>query len=90
MVPGPRDRDGIPESVRFWKSRIEDREGDGGFSVGVIYGPSGGGKSSFVKAGLLPQLDRDAVRPIYLETTPHGTEARLLAELRRLVPPLPS
>ena len=28
------------------------------FSVGLIYGPSGGGKSSFVKAGLLPRLAR--------------------------------
>src|SRR5262249_46231243 len=52
LIPGPRDRDGIPESVRFWKARIEDREREGGLSVGVIYGPSGGGKSSFVRAGL--------------------------------------
>jgi serine/threonine protein kinase/formylglycine-generating enzyme required for sulfatase activity len=91
LLPGPRDRDGIPESVRFWKTRIEDheREREGAFCVGVIYGPSGGGKSSFVKAGLLPQLDRDVVRGLYVETTPQGTESRLLAELRRQVPALP-
>ena len=23
LLPGPRDRDGLPESIRFWKSRIE-------------------------------------------------------------------
>ena len=58
LLPGPRGSDGLPESVRFWKSRIETVEGERSFSVGVVYGLSGGGKSSFVKAGLLPQLDR--------------------------------
>ena len=23
LLPGPRDRDGLPESLRFWKTRIE-------------------------------------------------------------------
>ena len=59
------------------------------FSIGVIYGPSGGGKSSFVKAGLVPLLDRARVRPIALEATPNGTEDLLLSELRRVVPQLP-
>ena len=28
LLPGPRDRDGLPESLRFWKTRIEfDRPG---------------------------------------------------------------
>ena len=26
LLPGPRDRDGLPDSIRFWKSRIEARE----------------------------------------------------------------
>ena len=60
------------------------------FSVGLLYGPSGGGKSSFVKAGLVPNLERDRVRPVYVEATPSGTEARLLAELRREAPALPA
>src|SRR5271157_3702428 len=55
----------------------------------MIYGPSGGGKSSFVKAGLIPLLDRARVRPIALEATPSGTEELLLSELRRVVPQLP-
>jgi serine/threonine protein kinase len=89
LLPGPRGSDGLPESIRFWKARIEDPEGLDTFSVGLVYGPSGGGKSSFVRAGLLPQLDRMEVRPVYLEASPSGTEARLLAELRRLIPRLP-
>ena len=55
LLPGPRDRNGLPESIRFWKHGIEEKE-ELTFSVGVIYGPSGCGKSSLVKAGLLPKL----------------------------------
>ena len=59
------------------------------FSVGVIYGPSGCGKSSLVKAGLLPRL-ADSVIRIYVEATANDTEARLLRELRKHVPNLPT
>jgi serine/threonine protein kinase/formylglycine-generating enzyme required for sulfatase activity len=89
LLPGPRRGDGLPESVRFWKDRVEALEGDKAFSVGLLYGLSGGGKSSFVHAGLLPNLDRGRVRCVALEATPTGTEARLLAELRRVAPLLP-
>jgi serine/threonine protein kinase len=56
LLPGPRDRDGLPDSLRFWKTRIEETDPDNTFAVGLIYGPSGCGKSSLVKAGLLPAL----------------------------------
>src|SRR5262249_52799324 len=46
LLPGPRDRDGLPESIRFWKNRIEETDPDKTFAVGLIYGPSGCGKSS--------------------------------------------
>ncbi len=26
LLPGPRDRDGLPESLRFWKTRVEERD----------------------------------------------------------------
>ena len=26
LLPGPRDRDGLPDSIRFWKTRIEEKE----------------------------------------------------------------
>src|SRR5262249_7710990 len=55
LVPGPRDRDGLPDGLRFWKTRIEATDPDKTFRVGLIYGPSGCGKSSLVKAGLLPR-----------------------------------
>ena len=89
LLPGPRGSDGVPESIRFWKSRIEAQSGEA-FSVGVVYGPSGGGKSSFVRAGLLPQLDSSRVRPIVVEAGLECTETRLLAELCQVVPQLPA
>ena len=88
LLPGPRDQDGLPESIRFWKHRIEDSN-DLTFTVGVIYGPSGCGKSSLVKAGLLPRLARRVVS-VYIEATPDETETRLQNGLRRKLATLPA
>ena len=85
LLPGPRDREGLPDSLRFWKTRIEEIDPDNTFSVGLIYGPSGCGKSSLVKAGLLPRLCEEVV-PIYIEATPQDTETRLLHGLRKRCP----
>jgi serine/threonine protein kinase len=82
LLPGPRDRDGLPEILRFWKIRIEQTDPEQTFAVGVIYGTSGCGKSSMVKAGLLPLLSKD-VLPVYIEATPDETETRLLNSLRK-------
>jgi serine/threonine protein kinase/formylglycine-generating enzyme required for sulfatase activity len=87
LLPGPRDRNGLPDSLRFWKTRIEETDADHTFSVGLIYGPSGCGKSSLVKAGLLPRLSADVI-PIYVEATPEETETRLLHGLRKACPNL--
>src|SRR5205823_2977147 len=85
LLPGPRDRDRLPDSIRFWKTRIEERDPDKTFPVGLLYGPSGCGKSSLVKAGLLPRL-ADSTIAVYIEATPDDTEARLLKGLRRYCP----
>ena len=87
LLPGPRDRDGLPDSIRFWKTRIEETDADNTFTVGLIYGPSGCGKSSLVKAGLLPRLSEDVIA-VYVEATAEETEARLLNGLRKRCPSL--
>ncbi len=87
LLPGPRDRDGLPDSIRFWKTRVETTDPDATFSVGLLYGPSGCGKSSLVKAGLLPRFAL-AVTAVYIEAAAEETEARLLKRLRRQVPSL--
>ena len=84
LVPGPRDRDGLPESIHFWKSRIESTDEDC-FPIGLIYGPSGCGKSSFVKAGLIPRL-ADHVTSVFVECTSDDTEVRLMKALRKACP----
>jgi serine/threonine protein kinase/formylglycine-generating enzyme required for sulfatase activity len=88
LLPGPRDRDGLPDSIRFWKTRIETTDPDATFSVGLIYGSSGCGKSSLVKAGLLPRLAK-SVTVVYVEATGAQMQARVLKGLRRQVPKLP-
>ena len=77
-----------PDSIRFWKRKIEQIDPDMTFQVGLIYGPSGCGKSSLVKAGLLPRLGKH-VLPVYIEATPEETESRLLKGLRKACPELP-
>jgi len=87
LLPGPRDRDGLPDSIRFWKRKIEQIDPDLTFRLGLIYGPSGCGKSSLVKAGLLPRLGKH-VLPVYIEATAEETESRLLKGLRKTCPEL--
>ena len=89
LLPGPRDRHGLPESLRFWKSRIEMSDPEKTFNVGLIYGPSGCGKSSLVRAGLLPRLAKQ-VLTIYIEATLDQTEAKLLKGLKKVCPDLPT
>jgi ABC-type lipoprotein export system ATPase subunit len=79
----------LPDSLRFWKARIEEMDPERTFAVGLIYGPSGCGKSSLVKAGLLPRL-ADHVVPVYVEATADQTESRLLAALLKGCPTVPA
>jgi WD40 repeat protein len=85
LLPGEKDRDGLPEPIRTWKQRIESRQP--AFTVGVLYGPSGCGKSSLVKAGLLPHLAALIV-PLEIAAGAGDTEARLLHALHRSRPAL--
>jgi formylglycine-generating enzyme required for sulfatase activity len=84
LLPGPRNRAGLPESIAFWKQKLEERDAQRTFSAGVLYGPSGCGKSSLVRAGLLPSL-AGGVHTVFLEASAEGTESRLLTALRPLV-----
>ncbi len=87
LLAGPRDREGLPEILRFWKTRIEQTDPDRTFRVGLVYGPSGCGKSSLIKAGLLPHL-AGHVRAVYIEAILEETETRLLRGLRKACPEL--
>ena len=85
LLPGLRNRNGLPESIAFWKQKIEQTDAGQTFTVGLIYGPSGCGKSSLVKAGLVPQLARDVI-VVYVEATADETENRILRGLQKRLP----
>lgn len=85
LLPGPFDREGLPETLRFWKSRVEQLDSEQTFRVGLIYGPSGCGKSSLVKAGMLPRLSPKIVS-VYTESHADETESRLLKAVRKAIP----
>jgi AAA domain len=88
LLPGPRRADGLPDSIHFWKARIEESDPEKTFKLGTVFGPSGCGKSSLVKAGLLPRLS-PIVLPIYVEATATDTESSLLHGIKKRLPSLP-
>ena len=81
LLPGPLDRNGVPESVRRWLTAIESTEPHDSFRVGLVYGPSGSGKSSLFRAGVLPRLARH-VCPVFVDAATDDTESRLMCRLR--------
>ena len=89
LVPGPRDRDGLPTVLRFWKTGIESEDAETAFRVGLLYGPSGCGKSSLVRAGLLPRISSD-VRPFFADASLGTPEQSLLRSLKKAYPQLNS
>src|SRR5262245_5598216 len=82
LLPGARDREGVPESVRFWKRRIESTDPGEAFRVGVLLGPSGSGKSSLFRAGVVSHLDEQIQVGIVHASSP-DQEERLLRRLAR-------
>jgi hypothetical protein len=85
LLPGSRDARGLPESIGYWKDRIEADDPEMTFKVGILYGPSGSGKSSMVRAGLIPKL-ADRIHVIDLEATESGTEVSLLKGIQKFIP----
>jgi serine/threonine protein kinase len=81
LIPGTRSRSGLPTSIKFWLNRITLPVAvDLLTPIGVIFGPSGSGKSSYVRAGLLPLLSAEVV-PAMIDCTATDTEAKLLRVL---------
>ncbi|MDB4614603.1 protein kinase [bacterium] len=58
LLPGPYNAEGLPESVSVLRERVDNNSTMVPSPVAVVFGPSGSGKSSLVKAGLLPLLPR--------------------------------
>ncbi len=89
LLPGPVDRLGVPESIRFWTARLDVEHQVEEVPVGLIYGPSGCGKSSFVRAGLIPRLSGRVI-PVYIDCTTADLPALIVERLRREVDGIPA
>ncbi|MCH5373192.1 MAG: ATP-binding protein, partial [Planctomycetes bacterium] len=71
----------MPESIEFWRRGIEAVPASAGFRVGLIHGPSGSGKSSLVRAGILPRLSK-RVLSVYVEANT-DVERTLIEAMRQ-------
>lgn len=87
LLPGARGADGLPEGLRFWKSRLEQTDAAQTFAIGVLAGPAGCGKSSLINAGLAPRL-ADHVVTVVSVCAP-GKEMEWQPSLRQACPALP-
>ena len=81
LLPGVKDRNLLPPIISFWKRRIEETDPEKTFKVGIIHGRSGCGKSSLLKAGLLPRL-ASRVIAIPVQATREHTESGLLRAIQ--------
>lgn len=87
LLPGPRDRDGVPTVVADWIRRLDEVDSSQTCPVGLIYGPSGCGKSSIIQAGIIPRLG-DHVLVIALDCA-RSTPADLVRAIAGRFPSLP-
>jgi serine/threonine protein kinase/formylglycine-generating enzyme required for sulfatase activity len=85
LVPGARDRNGIPESISFWVQRIANRDPNSTFRIGVLMGLSGSGKSSLIRAGVLPLL-QESCKAVFVEAKPSDLEQDLVSGIHREYP----
>ncbi|MFO1004122.1 MAG: protein kinase [Planctomycetaceae bacterium] len=83
LLPGARDRDGLPECISHWKRWVSVRDDVPDLQrVGVISGPTGCGKSSLVRAGLVPLMGSEVISFV-LEASADLTEKQLFAAIER-------
>lgn len=70
LLPGQRNGQGVPDSVDWWLSQLRE-DGSKGPSRGVLvlYGPSGSGKSSLLRAGVIPYLDAERNRCVIFDAS---------------------
>jgi formylglycine-generating enzyme required for sulfatase activity len=79
----------LPDKLRLWKSLVEERDAARTFKIGAVIGASGCGKSSLLKAGLLPRLASDILW-VYVDMAEVDAETHLLTGLRKRCPDLPT
>ena len=69
LLPGPRHADGLPESIHFWKARIEETDPDRTFRGGSDLRPERLRQVVPRQGRSLPPA-LESVLPVYVEATP--------------------
>ena len=86
LLPGPFDRQGVPDGLRNWIARFSSRSENLPMAH-AIYGSSGSGKSSLIRAGVIPRLEPH-VRCVVVDATSTGIENAILGQVRTRFPDL--
>jgi hypothetical protein len=82
-LPGVLDRNGVPVVISQWPDWATQRDdGPEARRVGVISGPTGCGKSSLVRAGILPALPTTC-QSVLIEATGEQSELQLQEAISR-------
>ena len=89
LLPGPRDRDGLPESIRFWKAQIEEADPDQTFRVGLIYGPSVAANRRWSRRACFPGWPITSC-PFISRSLPKERRPACSTGLRKRCPDLPT
>lgn len=84
LLPGPYDMRGMPASLSRLCERLDSRTASESVPVAVVLGPSGSGKSSLVKAGVLPLLPR-RVATAFLDASLPNLNRQLIATMASAV-----
>ncbi len=66
LLPIDPSANALPESIRFWTQWIDSFDNHEYSRVGLLYGAGGSGKTSLLRAGIVPNLSPD-VFPLYVD-----------------------
>ncbi len=88
LLPGPLNHEGLPKGIASWLRRLHPNSPKP-FRVGVIFGRSGSGKSSLLRAGILPRLPLGS-RLVYVEAAATDTGKKVRSAVRKAFPSLTS
>lgn len=88
LLPGPVDRYGRPASLQFLLRGVDYEGAAEPQALLALFGPTGCGKTSFVRAALLPNLPAN-ITPVVVDTSQVDTEVELGQALKKCFPDLP-